>query len=93
MTCIISSLQSPYLDSELIETLCGSTLNEDRSSDCRAVSFTLLVYQLILSRLGMFHMTRKGRELQAYKNNTQGFYRALFSFKPCCCAAQGPLDL
>lgn len=48
-----------HLDSELIETLSRSTSNEDRSSDGQAVSFISPVFQLVLSRLDMFLVTRK----------------------------------
>lgn len=71
MTCVISSLQSPHLDSELIETLSRSAPNEDRSSDGRAISFILPVYQLVLSRLGLLHVTSKSGGMQEYKNNLQ----------------------
>lgn len=58
VTCVISSSQSPHLDSELIETLSRSAPNEDRSSDGQAsLIYITDVYQRVLSRLGMFHVT------------------------------------
>lgn len=53
----------------------------------------LPVYQIVLSRLAMFHVTSKGvGNASVEKIFTEGFYRALFPFKLYHSSTDGSLD-